>query len=116
MSMLSFVFSSLLIDLTEIGAHTLCIIYSVQELRLKIRLNRILGILVFGLGIGTFATPESCWAQLGFTVNSLVDAPDDSLNDGICADEFGNCTLRAAIEQAQGNPVNITFSARVPLP
>jgi CSLREA domain-containing protein len=35
-----------------------------------------------------------------FTVNSLGDTPDANPDNGICADASGNCTLRAAIQQA----------------
>jgi hypothetical protein len=56
-------------------------------------------------------------------VNSLADDihsypydnPDtevDESTDGICGDEFGRCTLRAAIEEGNymNQPVNVTFS------
>ena len=39
-----------------------------------------------------------------FTVNSLADTPDALLNDGLCADASGACTLRAAIQEANANP------------
>jgi CSLREA domain-containing protein len=39
-----------------------------------------------------------------FNVNSLADTPDASLNDGVCADAGGACTLRAAIQQANADP------------
>ncbi|HEX3085010.1 MAG TPA: CSLREA domain-containing protein, partial [Pyrinomonadaceae bacterium] len=35
-----------------------------------------------------------------FTVNSLGDTPDANTGDNLCADAAGDCTLRAAIEQA----------------
>jgi CSLREA domain-containing protein len=35
-----------------------------------------------------------------FTVNSLGDTPDASPGDRVCADNGGNCTLRAAIQEA----------------
>jgi uncharacterized repeat protein (TIGR01451 family)/CSLREA domain-containing protein len=34
------------------------------------------------------------------TVNSLLDTGDDNPGDGVCDDGAGNCTLRAAIEEA----------------
>lgn len=40
----------------------------------------------------------SLYSQTTMTVNSSEDNPDVNLNDGICADLKGNCTLRAAIE------------------
>jgi hypothetical protein len=68
------------------------------------------------LGITTFA-------QLSFTVNSLDDdinsypyddpnTPTDESVDGICNDESGRCTIRAAIEEANNmnQSVNLTFS------
>ena len=63
------------------------------------------------------------FAQLNFVVNSLEDdqyayAYDDpntgvdESRDGICGDELGRCTIRAAIEEAQNMelPLNLTFS------
>lgn len=35
-----------------------------------------------------------------FTVNTTGDGSDANVGDGICADSSGNCTLRAAIEEA----------------
>ena len=35
-----------------------------------------------------------------FTVNSPADTVDANPGDGVCADAGGNCTLRAAIEEA----------------
>jgi CSLREA domain-containing protein len=50
-----------------------------------------------------------------FQVNSAADWDDVTLTDDICADEFGQCTLRAAIQQANVSPGAqlITFSADV---
>ncbi|RMG47966.1 MAG: hypothetical protein D6723_15655 [Acidobacteria bacterium] len=39
-----------------------------------------------------------------FTVDSMGDGSDVNLNDGLCDDGTGHCTLRAAIEQANANP------------
>jgi len=35
-----------------------------------------------------------------FAVNSSVDAPDANIGDGICATSTGECTLRAAVDEA----------------
>lgn len=35
-----------------------------------------------------------------FVVNSTIDTPDANVGDGICADAGGNCTLRAAVMEA----------------
>ena len=40
------------------------------------------------------------FSQTTYTVNSVDDLPDNNINDNICADVNGNCTLRAAIENA----------------
>jgi CSLREA domain-containing protein len=39
----------------------------------------------------------------GITVDSTLDSPDDNVGDGICDDGAGNCTLRAAIEEANND-------------
>jgi CSLREA domain-containing protein len=39
-----------------------------------------------------------------FTVDSTVDAVDAVHDDGICADESGACTLRAAIQETNALP------------
>lgn len=40
------------------------------------------------------------FSQTTFTVTSTGDGADSHLSDGICNDGFGECTFRAAIEQA----------------
>ena len=35
-----------------------------------------------------------------FSVNSILDTTDSNIGDGACNDGSGNCTLRAAIEEA----------------
>jgi CSLREA domain-containing protein len=45
------------------------------------------------------------WAQAAnFTVNSTSDTIDTNPGGGTCADPFGNCTLRAAIMEANAFP------------
>ncbi len=39
-----------------------------------------------------------------FTVNSTVDAVDAAPGDGVCADGSGQCTLRAAVQEANALP------------
>lgn len=48
----------------------------------------------------------------GITVDSPLDTGDGNIGDGICDDGDGNCTLRAAIEEANTNPDSslITFA------
>ncbi len=38
-----------------------------------------------------------------FAVNTLLDGEDTNLGDGICQDENGNCSLRAALQEANLN-------------
>ena len=45
-----------------------------------------------------------------FTVNSNADTSDAAAGNGICADINGNCTLRAAVEEANAFPGNDTIS------
>lgn len=55
----------------------------------------------------------------GITVDSTLDTPDDSITngpgpDGICDDGGGNCTLRAAIQEANSNPDASTINFAIP--
>ena len=54
------------------------------------------------------------FGQLSMTVNSLADdeysypyddptTPEDESIDGICEDELGRCTIRAAIEESNNH-------------
>jgi CSLREA domain-containing protein len=51
-----------------------------------------------------------------FVVNNNGDTNDANSSDNICADSFGNCTLRAAIQQANvtAGDDTITFSLATP--
>lgn len=40
------------------------------------------------------------WSQLGFIVDTDVDTHDATPGDGTCADNSGDCSLRAAIDEA----------------
>ena len=48
-----------------------------------------------------------------FTVNSTADAVDANPGNGVCADGTGNCTLRAAIMEANAHPGTDTTSFSV---
>ena len=50
------------------------------------------------LGISSLAAASNT-----FTVNSTADAPDVAINS-VCDDGTGHCTLRAAVQEANGNP------------
>jgi CSLREA domain-containing protein len=54
-------------------------------------------------GFFVLLTNASLHAQSTYTVNTTIDAPDAAPGDGVCADGNGNCTLRAAIEEANAN-------------
>jgi CSLREA domain-containing protein len=53
-------------------------------------------------------------ATLTFQVTTTDDAPDASPGDGICADAAGQCTLRAAIQEASAQPAGSTITITVP--
>jgi CSLREA domain-containing protein len=55
----------------------------------------------------------AAYAAAGFTVNSTGDGADSNTADGICNDGAGNCTLRAAIEQANALPGTDTINFRI---
>jgi CSLREA domain-containing protein len=49
------------------------------------------------------ATPLSAQAK-SFTVTSTIDAVDAVPGDGVCATAANQCTLRAAIQEANATP------------
>ena len=51
-------------------------------------------------------------SQTTYVVNSTADLPDININDSVCIDAQGNCTLRAAIQNANktGNKDTIEFN------
>ena len=66
---------------------------------------------------------SNLFSQLNMTVNSLADdeysyawddpnTPEDESIDGICEDELGRCTIRAAIDESNNMeaPLDLTFS------
>ncbi len=85
---------------------------------ISIRISKVLtSIFVFAI----FQTQIN--AQLVMTVNSLADdeysyayddpaTPEDESIDGICEDELGRCTIRAAIDESNNMevPLDLTFS------
>jgi CSLREA domain-containing protein len=57
--------------------------------------------LAFSLGCVLYAASTGWQARAGsFTVDSTVDAVDANPGDGVCATAAGQCTLRAAIQEA----------------
>ncbi|MET0650605.1 MAG: Calx-beta domain-containing protein [Pyrinomonadaceae bacterium] len=66
---------------------------------------------------GTFQ--PAARAAAAFNVNSLSDGADSDLNDGVCNDGTDQCTLRAAVQQANqlagADTVNITATGTISL-
>jgi len=52
-------------------------------------------------------------AAAAFTVDSTGDGADGNTADGVCNDGAGNCTLRAAIEQANATPGTDTINFQI---
>ncbi len=69
--------------------------------------------LLAGLGLSIRPLPAAA-ATLTFQVTSTTDAPDASPGDGICADAAGQCTLRAAVQEADAQPSGSTITILVP--
>jgi large repetitive protein len=53
-------------------------------------------------------------SSLTFRVNTTADAHDAHPGDGRCADPAGQCTLRAALEEAAASPSGSTVSITLP--
>ncbi|MBV9927279.1 MAG: CSLREA domain-containing protein [Acidobacteria bacterium] len=68
------------------------------------------------------STPDALFKRLQptahaaatFTVNSTGDGSDSNTSDGVCNDGAGNCTLRAAIQQANATPGTDTIAFNLP--
>ena len=58
-------------------------------------------------------------AAAAFNVNSTGDGADSDLNDGLCNDGSGQCTLRAAVQQANqlagADTINVTVNGTISL-
>ncbi len=69
--------------------------------------------LLSGLGLSMRPLPAAA-ATLTFQVTTTTDAPDASPGDGICADAAGQCTLRAAVQEADAQPSGSVITIVVP--
>ncbi len=69
--------------------------------------------LIAGLGL-SIRPPDAAAATLTFQVTTTTDAPDASPGDGICADASGQCTLRAAVQEADAQPSGSVITIVVP--
>jgi len=73
------------------------------------------GVLVLAAFFLVGLAPQSVQAQQQtFTVDSNGDANDASVGDGNCATAGGNCTLRAAIQEANDDGANDTIEFSIP--
>ena len=63
----------------------------------------VLGMLTLVL-LAFSSLPAQVESQAAFTVNPTADATDANPGDGTCATESGECTLRAAIQEANALP------------
>jgi CSLREA domain-containing protein len=79
-----------------------------------VRLRPVLALagLVALLGWAMLARAPDAVGVVSFTVNTTDDTPDSDLSDGQCLDQDNNCSLRAAIMQA--NALEGTFEVRLP--
>src|SRR5579863_3211278 len=84
--------------------------------------RRLRSLAAAGAGAWLLTAGLAAWAPgvaqgqetLSFTVNATADAHDASPGDGKCADTAGQCTLRAALEEADASPSGSTVNITVP--
>ncbi len=60
---------------------------------------------------GAMARPAKAYQ---FIVNTTLDRHDANWGDGVCADQQGQCSLRAAVEEADALPYGSTITIIVP--
>src|SRR5579863_616503 len=84
--------------------------------------RRLRSLAAAGAGAWLLTAGLAAWAPgvaqgqetLSFTVNTTADAHDADPGDGKCADAAGQCTLRAALEEADASPSGSAVSINVP--
>ena len=64
---------------------------------MRVLLLPLVSLVVLSIGAGVLSRPA---AGVGLTVDSTVDAVDADPGDGVCVTDAGECTLRAAIQEA----------------
>jgi CSLREA domain-containing protein len=87
------------------------------------RRRRNLFLMLVGLTLLALCVPglyqPHAHAATNFNVNSTGDSADSNLSDNVCNDGGGNCTLRAAIQQANAtagtDTINITANGTINL-
>jgi CSLREA domain-containing protein len=67
-----------------------------------------------GLTAGAAAAHDPPATRLSFTVTTTADAHDTNPGDGRCAASTGQCTLRAAVEEAVAQPRGTAVSITLP--
>jgi CSLREA domain-containing protein len=83
-------------------------------MRLPGRSGLVLGlVLLMGVTL-SIRLPSAGAATLTFEVTTTTDAPDASPGDGVCADASGQCTLRAAVQEADAQQSGSTITILVP--
>jgi CSLREA domain-containing protein len=92
---------------------------NMKIIKTKFIARGLLVLLLITLGYIAFAVPSLKTVDAadndfsdGITVDSTGDAPDANVGNGVCDDGSGNCTLRAAIEEAnsEAGPQTISFN------
>src|SRR5947207_4209169 len=71
--------------------------------------------IAIGMVALALALPAASGATTAFTVDQAGDSHDANPGDGVCADAIGNCTLRAAIEEANALAGKQTILFNLPL-
>jgi hypothetical protein len=78
-----------------------------------------LGLLLLFTGSAGSIQTAARAAAAAFNVNSLGDGADSDLTDGVCNDGTGQCTLRAAVQQANqlagSDTINVTATGTISL-
>ena len=93
-----------------------------RTLRGRAAARHLRGLAAAGTGACLLTAGLAAWAPgvaqgratLSFTVNTTADAHDAHPGDGKCADAAGQCTLRAALEEADASPPGAAVSIGVP--
>ena len=70
----------------------------------------IAAVLFAGLVVVGVSPLTTAQAASPYVIDSTADSPDDNLDDGVCASDAGECTLRAALQQAVADGVDATIT------
>lgn len=78
------------------------------------RAGLILSVVLLAGLVLTIGIPSAAASVLTFQVNSTTDTLDASPGDGVCADAGGQCTFRAAVQEADAQPGGSAITILVP--